>query len=510
MSQPRLFASRRDEGQRTHDRVHYSYPRRGPHMKRAMKIRTLRRALKRAQSYSAWLRNAHELDTLLELDRWRRSPDSNVYNAKSLAEHISRLKGYRLSGSIGALQEFLPESLYQNLSALNSETLYRGAHAGTKDLVVDYFKEAVEGIDYLADTDNPSWSEQEKLNRFRQAQESFGRTALLLSGGATLGYYHLGVAKALWQEGLLPQVISGSSMGAIIASSICTRANSQLGSWFDEAIFAPGKSLELQGLLDAAKTRSLLDQTVLRESLGRAIPDLTFHESFTVSGRVLNITVSPTRGRQKPRILNHRTAPDVYVIDACLASAAVPGLFKPVTLKKKTRSGRRVDYLASERWSDGSLTGDVPKKRLSRLQNVNHFIVSQTNPHVLPFIHASSGLGPARRLATVTGEFLRGQTKAFLATGRQLVDGSGLESLVKSAESFMTQDYGGDITIHPSFDADLYIRMFSNPSPDVMARFILEGQRSTWPMVEQIRLQTAIGRALNGAIARIIRRQQRP
>ncbi|NJN36554.1 MAG: hypothetical protein HC794_05210 [Nitrospiraceae bacterium] len=33
-------------------------------------------------------------------------------------------------------------------------------------------------------------------------------------------------------------------------------------------------------------------------------------------------------------------------------------------------------YLDGERWVDGSLHGDLPKQRLSRLHNVNHFIVS--------------------------------------------------------------------------------------------------------------------------------------
>ena len=41
------------------------------------------------------------------------------------------------------------------------------------------------------------------------------------------------------------------------------------------------------------------------------------------------------------------------------------------------------------RWS---IEGDLPKL-LSRLENVNHFIVSQTNPHVLPIVRVKSGGG---------------------------------------------------------------------------------------------------------------------
>jgi len=46
---------------------------------------------------------------------------------------------------------------------------------------------------------------------------------LCLSGGATLGLYHLGVIKALFERDLLPRVISGSSVGSIIASLVATR-----------------------------------------------------------------------------------------------------------------------------------------------------------------------------------------------------------------------------------------------------------------------------------------------
>src|SRR5690348_9710056 len=50
------------------------------------------------------------------------------------------------------------------------------------------------------------------------ARRQYGRTALLLSGGATLGLVHAGVVKVLWHERLLPRIINGSSGGAIIAS----------------------------------------------------------------------------------------------------------------------------------------------------------------------------------------------------------------------------------------------------------------------------------------------------
>jgi len=42
-------------------------------------------------------------------------------------------------------------------------------------------------------------------------------------------------------------------------------------------------------------------------------------------------------------------------------------------------------YPEGLKWQDGSLEFDLPMNRLSELFNVNHFIVSQVNPHVIPF-----------------------------------------------------------------------------------------------------------------------------
>ena len=55
------------------------------------------------------------------------------------------------------------------------------------------------------------------------------------------------------------------------------------------------------------------------------------------------------------------------------------------------------DYLPAELWIDGSMLSDVPAQRVGRLHNVNHFIVSQTNPLVLPFVPRKRGVGAGTR-----------------------------------------------------------------------------------------------------------------
>jgi predicted acylesterase/phospholipase RssA len=50
----------------------------------------------------------------------------------------------------------------------------------------------------------------------------------LLSGGAFLGYYHMGVIRALYDEGLLPRVLSGASAGSIMIAVIGTKNDQEL------------------------------------------------------------------------------------------------------------------------------------------------------------------------------------------------------------------------------------------------------------------------------------------
>jgi hypothetical protein len=53
----------------------------------------------------------------------------------------------------------------------------------------------------------------------------------------------------------------------------------------------------------------------------------------------------------------------------------------------------------SRRWRDGSLELDLPTFLLSEMFNCNHFIVSQTNPHIVPLLNLKKTL--SRRWANL-------------------------------------------------------------------------------------------------------------
>ena len=70
---------------------------------------------------------------------------------------------------------------------------------GTKRAIEKYIEEVIKCIRviYCADLDHISI--ERKLEFFAETRHAYGRTALLLSGGATFGKFHLGLVKALYE-----------------------------------------------------------------------------------------------------------------------------------------------------------------------------------------------------------------------------------------------------------------------------------------------------------------------
>ena len=66
------------------------------------------------------------------------------------------------------------------------------------------------------------------VEQLLQTRQSFGRSALLLSGGGTFGMKHIGVVKGLWDARLLPRIISGASAGSIVCAVLCTKTDAEI------------------------------------------------------------------------------------------------------------------------------------------------------------------------------------------------------------------------------------------------------------------------------------------
>ena len=472
---------------------------------RKLELKKCYAALERASDYAEWQRTAERIDTLSNLNDWREDDTSDAYDYQLVREHLRVIKVLRREGKSLELMRTLNDSVLRLNHDLTRPELFEVALSGTKFLIEEYFDEVEHSLEYLCNGPH-GVGDDVKLEHFQRARESLGQTALLLSGGATLGFYHLGVAKALWTNGLLPKIICGSSMGAIIAAAICTRTDAELSDWFESTQLADTAGLCFNSKVLRGRDETVFDQSKLKSVILSNIADLTMNEAHQRTDRVLNVSVSPTRPQQKPKLLNYQTAPNACIGQACLASSAVPGLFPPVVLTQKDHDGNILPYLSTESWIDGSIEGDLPKIRLSRLQNVNHFVVSQTNPHVLPMAHVKSGNSLWSKLLQKGGRFAQVQGAFAMEVLGDVVDSRWGGEWVRRAQNFIAQDYEGDVNIHPRFRLDLYRLMLKNPNEAELLTFIREGEQATYPKLGVIKMQTRVGRIIDGCIGTLRQR----
>ena len=322
----------------------------------------------------------------------------------------------------------------------------------------------------------------------------------MLSGGAALGNFHVGVIKTLVEQDLMPKVISGASAGSIFAAMVGTNTRDRLKEMFkvENLITAAKEEASLLKRLWSSGYRKLERDDVIN-MINRYIPDVTFEEAYKLTGHYVNITVSPNEPLQEARLLNAIASPNVLVRTAVMASCAVPGVFPPVTLMAKDKDGTVKPYLPTRKWVDGSFSDDLPAKRLARMYGVNHYIVSLTNPFILPFASDPANSSDSRKIMMRLFKVgMKEYSRLLGIWNRRLFKKvPRLESLFSLYFSVVGQNYTGDINI-------IYRSHFKDPrrlltllTPDEMLEMINQGERSTWPKVEAIRITTKIGHALD-------------
>lgn len=475
---------------------------------RSGRLRKLRRARNHAADYAEWRQISAGLDDADGSADWRRDDESRHYDAAVLRRSL-----HELTSTIDAnehpleVADHLHVSLHRHLAEVTAPELYTRSRVGTKHLVERYLDAVERALEYLRTVALPGVSHERRTELFRREAKNVGRSALLLSGGASLGLFHIGVIKALWETGLLPRVVSGASTGSMIAGGLCTRTEAELR----EVLVDPGERIytrvfRMLGPSAMVSESALMATAQLARAIAANMHDSTFGEAHERTGRTLCMSVSPTRARQKPRLLCHVTAPDVLVRSASLASCAIPGLFPPATLQQR-RGDVVSDYVAGERWIDGSVATDLPTARLARLLNVNHTIVSQTNAHVLPFTRARTRPGRVRMLTDLVSSSAYAQGLQVLSVARRHVQSPRARSVLEQVHGIADQRSIGDITIAPRITAWNYGIVLRNASPDDLRRLVAQGERSTWPNLHVIDAQTRVSRTLAACIEQLDRSQ---
>ena len=175
------------------------------------------RDLVTASDYIAWTKAAREHDKKSGMQVWRDADESKHFDYKAIRARLERLRSLSAVGDVKGLLFVLNEGIHGNIDGMGHERLYSKARFGTKRLIEEYVAEVVAALDRIAAS--RSIGREEKRDFFRRAQHCYGRSALLLSGSGSFLFFHIGVVKALWEEGVLPAIMSGAS-GAMLHRAV--------------------------------------------------------------------------------------------------------------------------------------------------------------------------------------------------------------------------------------------------------------------------------------------------
>lgn len=464
------------------------------------RIKQLKKDLKAAQNYQEWKEIAILLDQVTGLEAWKYDNVSAFYGYEFLAQRITRLNRLMTTQQSLELAGYLREGLNFDVANISHPLLYAQTYIGTKKLIEDYINTMCKAFVFIASEQCQVLNKVEKIQYFQSALQAYGQPALMFSGGATLGLFHSGVCKALFEEDLLPRVFSGSSAGSLMTGMVCTRNDAELkdlisGDGFYDYAF------KFRNLIDIIRDRSgIADIHVLKRFLRENLGEYTFKEAFEKTGRHASVVVAPYESTYKPRIMNELTSPDLLMWSASLASCAVPLLFPPVRLTTKRKDGRYTPYMEQTRWVDGSVRSDFPQEKMSRLYNINYSIACQVNPHIVPFMQTDTARY-RNDLTSWPNRLLRRQTKNIALEAMDFARGRMgrvpfVQRLLDHGYGIIDQRYYGDINIHGRYSLRHYGYMLQNPEPRLFKRLQHEGERATWPKMSAIEIHSRIGKTL--------------
>lgn len=302
----------------------------------------------------------------------------------------------------------------------------------------------------------------------------------------------------------------GSSVGALIAALVCIHSDEELPLIFEKggidlnAFSTKSKDGNLQRKFKRLlKYGYLLDIKVLEDCVKSNVGNYTFQEAFNKTGRVLNIVVSSSRKNEIPNVLNYITAPTVLIWSACCASVAVFGLYKSIDLLAKDSNGDIYPFNSSEiNWGEAVNDNDNAEHRLSELFGVNHFIISQASQVLAPLISLmiggkSHGEDISAKVGNLVSNEIRHRIKQLAYLG--LVP----NQIQRLFVSGMKINSNSNIKIEPHIYLNDARDVFSNPTAASLDYWILKGQQSTFPFVENIKCRMMIEIAIEDILARV-------
>lgn len=305
----------------------------------------LRKILQSKWHFEEWKIAAEELDDYLGNSRWKSIDEYAYYDHATVKRVKDQLKATRLQAqeSVGKsatdatqhLRGLIEACVKRNAFGIEAPNLYSETYYGTKTLVQDFLGELHDSLQFLLQQSR--LGQANKYALAKHLHRNFGRTALALSGGATFSYFHFGVIKAMVDHSLLPEVITGTSGGALVAAMVCTHRDEELKQLLVPALAHRIRACE-DGFLTWGprwwRTGARFDTLEwARHCSWFCRGSTTFREAYERTGRVLNVSCVSSDPHSPTILTNYLNAPECVIWSAVLASAAVPGILVSDTLK---------------------------------------------------------------------------------------------------------------------------------------------------------------------------------
>jgi NTE family protein len=227
--------------------------------------------------------------------------------------------------------------------------------------------------------------------RRRLSSRRHNKVAIVLSGGGPLGALQIGALRALFEHGVRPDIVVGTSVGALNAASLAFDPTPEGVADMEHA----WRSLGEDDLFPGGRFRATWARMFVRG-----------HKIFENTGlrRMIESTLGPATNIEDAQVPLGIVATDLEtgaerlftsgpLTEAVLASAAMPGVYPPVEIEGRT-------------YTDGGVSNNVPIAPAVEMGATTLYVLNSTShtnqrrPLVRPmdyFFHAFT-LARAQRL----------------------------------------------------------------------------------------------------------------
>ena len=140
---------------------------------------------------------------------------------------------------------------------------------------------------------------------------------LALGGGGAKGWAHIGIIKALAEQGIVPDVVAGTSIGALVGGAYCAGQLPQLEAWVRDLRWS-----QVVSLLDVRFSGGLIQGDKVFSQLGMGLEKVGFEDLAVPFGAVATDLERGTEVWLR----------EGGLMPAIRASAALPGLLSPAKI----------------------------------------------------------------------------------------------------------------------------------------------------------------------------------